>query len=128
MHEIKRFEDTQPSNPGAISGYEAECSCGYRVRASLRTIAVMDAIEHCLVMNKKNDPEPLKPWSLESAYTSARLGFLSAGEMRLAATLPCECGNSNGYDCFNSNHQSYRNRLLTAARTGIMPSDDGYDC
>jgi hypothetical protein len=123
LHEIKKFDDTQPSGPGAISGYEAECTCGFKVRASLRTIAVMDAIEHCLVMNHK-DVQPPKGWSLESAYESAKAGVLSRPDMRLAATLPCECGNSNGFDCFNSNHQMFRRHLLSAAKTGIMPLGD----
>jgi hypothetical protein len=73
LHEIKQVEDTQPSEAGAISGYEAECTCGYKVRRSLRTIAVMDAIEHCFA-------------------------------------------------------STYKNHLLNGKRSGIMPSDDGYDC
>lgn len=60
LHKIKRFGSVEASGPGAIDGFEAECYCGFKVRKATRSIALMDAVEHCLYMQKEARKRLLK--------------------------------------------------------------------
>ena len=46
QYTISAIEPVGPSEPGALSGFEARCSCGLVMRSSLLTIAQFDVRDH----------------------------------------------------------------------------------
>jgi hypothetical protein len=54
-------------------------------------------------------------WSLEQAWQRYRLGLLSpSSALWFSSNAPCECGNSDGFSCFNSDHHEWR-RVMSLA-------------
>lgn len=50
-----------------------------------------------------------KNWTLEEAWEQYRLGLISpSSALWLSSHAPCQCGNSDGYNCFNSWHHEWR--------------------
>jgi hypothetical protein len=53
-HTIISVHPIGPSEPGALGGHEAECSCGYRMSTSLSaTEAARQGYDHAEYMNRK---------------------------------------------------------------------------
>jgi len=52
-HTIEAVIATPASGPGALAGWVAVCSCGYRIPSSLRTLAVQWGADHARYMNAK---------------------------------------------------------------------------
>lgn len=50
--------------------------------------------------------------TLEHAFNLWREGKLrTVLAVHAAKVCPCECGNSNGFDCFQSNHRAMRQSM-----------------
>lgn len=53
--------------------------------------------------------------SLEAAWYQYRVGLLGPGEaLWFSSSAMCECGNSDGFNCFNSDHHEWR-RVMSLA-------------
>lgn len=51
--EIAAFVPEPATEPGALSGWVAVCSCGYRIKSSLRSIAWSDGAAHVRYMAER---------------------------------------------------------------------------
>lgn len=53
MHRIVEVVEFEASEPGALDGHAAVCSCGHHSRSSLRGLAVQWGNEHAEYMNRR---------------------------------------------------------------------------
>lgn len=50
MDHFTTIEAVRPSTPGALSGFEVRCTCGFNFRTAFRTTAQADAADHVAFM------------------------------------------------------------------------------
>jgi hypothetical protein len=60
MHAIIAIVPSPATEKGALDGFEAICSCGYRLKSSLRTCAMSDGHRHVAYMNEKESAKPTR--------------------------------------------------------------------
>lgn len=54
-HYVDAIRETEPTEPGALRGYAADCSCGWSARYSLRSMVVNQLVEHIRRATEKKE-------------------------------------------------------------------------